>query len=166
MNRQIIKLGTWDGKPIEWIVLKEEDFGTLVISKSILFSKRFDKQRNHSGNKWDECELRQYLNNDFFEKAFNDVEKRSVVYALILGDECPNTKDNIFLLSCSEASSLFNGDSDRSMGSIWSLRSPHHDGLEYTSHVRGDGVVKNKSSDCTYTDCPYGIRPAMYVRDK
>ena len=166
MSKRTITLGTWDGKPIEWIVLKEESFGTLVISKSILFNRRFDKYRNHSGNKWDRCELREYLNSDFFEKAFTNIEKRSVVYALILGDECPNTKDNIFLLSYSEASSLFNGDSDRKMGSIWSLRSPHKDGLEYTSHVESNGVVLNKSSRCTYTDNSYGIRPAMYIREK
>ena len=166
MSKRIITLGTWDGKPIEWIVLKEESFGTLVLSKNILFTRRFDKYRNHNGNKWDKCELREFLNNDFFEIAFSNDDKQRIVYALILGDECPNTKDNVFLLSTSEALSLFDSDNERAANNYWSLRSPHQDGLEYTSHVRRDGVVKNKSSDCTYTDCSYGIRPAMYIREK
>lgn len=43
MSKRIITLGKWEGNPIEWIVLKEESFGTLVISKDMLFSYRFNQ---------------------------------------------------------------------------------------------------------------------------
>ena len=71
MSRRIITLGTWDGKPIEWIVLKEEDFGTLVLSKNILFQSKFDD----SSNIWKDSYIRRYLNNDFFNH-FTNLEKK------------------------------------------------------------------------------------------
>ena len=38
MSKRVITLGTWNGNPIEWIVLKEDGFQTLVVSKWPLFS--------------------------------------------------------------------------------------------------------------------------------
>ena len=37
MSKRIVTLGTWDGKPIQWIVLKESKLGSVVISKDVLF---------------------------------------------------------------------------------------------------------------------------------
>ena len=160
MSRRSITLGTWDGKPIKWLVLKEEGFASLVVSRDILFNRRFDQYRNHTGNKWDKCELRSFLNSDFYINAFEDNEKKKVMNCLI-GEF--KVKDNVFLLNSEQAELLTS--SERNKGCIWSLRTPHGDGLEYTSHVRSDGVIKCVSSECTYTDNSYGIRPGMWIKE-
>ena len=46
MSRRSITLGTWDGKPIEWLVLKEEGLATLVISRYPLLSHKFNENTN------------------------------------------------------------------------------------------------------------------------
>lgn len=163
MSKRTITLGKWDGQPIEWLVLKEDEFKTLVISKDILFFRRFDSRRSNSGNMWDTCELRSFLNVDFYNNAFSNAEQKKIINCKISGEEFPTTKDNIFILSVKEATNLFSSNDERRLGNIWSLRSKHCDGLQYTSHVREDGVVKDISSSCTYTDNSYGIRPAMYI---
>ena len=35
MSKRIVTLGTWDGKPIQWIVLKESKLGSVVINTII-----------------------------------------------------------------------------------------------------------------------------------
>ena len=42
MSKCIIMLGTWDSKPIEWIVLKEENSALFCVSKDILFRHCFN----------------------------------------------------------------------------------------------------------------------------
>ena len=71
MSRRSITLGTWDGKPIEWLVLKEEGLATLVISRYPLLSHKFNENTN-DGNRWDSSSLRKYLNNEFYKQAFNE----------------------------------------------------------------------------------------------
>lgn len=60
MSKRVITLGTWNGNPIEWIVLKEDGFQTLVVSKWPLFSSRFNRN-DSDGNRWDSSALRNYL---------------------------------------------------------------------------------------------------------
>lgn len=164
MSKRVITLGTWNGNPIEWIVLKEDDFSALVVSKNVLFTKRFDSGRSNSGNKWDTCEIRRYLNDSFYNDVFSKEEQKRIINCKILGEGFKDTKNNIFLLSANEASDFMTKD-ERKTNNIWSLRTIHYDGLQYTSHVNADGVVKDRSSECTYTDNSYWIRPAMYVKE-
>ena len=98
MSKRIITLGTWDGKPIEWIVLKEESFGSLVISKLPLFSMKLSWEGT-----WASCNFRKELNGNFFTKAFTNDEKKKIVCSLLTPE---STKDNVFLLSDSEANTL------------------------------------------------------------
>lgn len=160
MSKRQITLGTWEGKPIKWIVLKEQDGRALVVSRDILFNRRFDQYRDHNGNKWDNCELRSFLNSDFYINAFKDYEKKKVINSLI---EEFKVKDNVFLLNSEQAELL--SSNERNKGCIWSLRTPHGDGLEYTSHVTSNGEIKCISSQFTYTDIAYAIRPAMWIKE-
>lgn len=103
MSRRSITLGTWDGKPIEWLVLKEEGLATLVISRYPLLSHKFNENTN-DGNRWDSSSLRKYLNNEFYKQAFNEEEKKKIVNAYL---SSPNgTKDDVFVLSKEEADAL------------------------------------------------------------
>lgn len=111
MSKRIITLGTWDGKPIEWLVLKEEGFASLVVSKYNLFIISF----SNSSNEWYNSDIRKYLNSTFFNKAFSESEKRKI-FNVKLNDV--NTKDNIFIPNIDEAR-LINNLSEISANRWW-----------------------------------------------
>ncbi len=64
-------------EPIEWIVLGVKENKALLISKYILEFK--EMQSNEIMFDWENSELRDWLNEDFFQKAFNYVEKQKMV---------------------------------------------------------------------------------------
>lgn len=150
MSKRVITLGTWSGNPIEWIVLKEDDFSALVVSKNVLFTREFDP----SSNDWNNSEIRAYLNGNFFRQAFTDEDRKSVVNIFVEG-----RKTDVFLLSEGEAKSYMSG-SELTASSLWWLRSPypHYNDCSYIVNSDG-GFIGN------YDHYAYGIRPAMYVKE-
>lgn len=62
---------------IEWIVLDRTDKGALLLSKNVLDVMPFQ----HAGNtaKWENSDIHQWLNNDFYNTAFRDEEKRFII---------------------------------------------------------------------------------------
>lgn len=177
MRKQIIKLGTWDGKPIEWIVLKEDGFKALVISKFPLFTSAFNNSRNN-GNQWGKSALRNYLNKEFWNKAFTAEEKKCVVNCQIKSPGV--TKDNVFVLSTEEAETLLKqkdrifGDgrcrcsncsncigvsfNNNGGGVCWWLRSAYS-GNECATIVDTEGDFYSSFVDRVRT-----VRPAMYIK--
>ena len=77
MSKRIITLGTWEGKPIDWVVLNEDEFSFLVISRYEIDKRYFDN--SSSNNNWESSDLRKYLNNDFYKSAFNEDEKKNIL---------------------------------------------------------------------------------------
>ena len=65
-----------------------------------LDAKRFDS----SSNDWKNSEIRQWLNGDFYNNAFNEKEKKNIN---------PFNGDNVFLLSKEEAKKYFANDESR-----------------------------------------------------
>lgn len=63
-------------QPIEWFVLKEENGKKLLISKYALLCRAFNKDYNAC---WETCDLRQYLNFEFYDTAFDPSEKDRIV---------------------------------------------------------------------------------------
>ena len=104
-------------QPIEWQVLSRENNKMLVISKYGLEARRFDS----SSNNWENSEIRQWLNGEFYNKAFSENEKKLIRNSGIstkkvyrggfLGfgkkEELSYTDDYIFLLSEEEAEKYF-----------------------------------------------------------
>ena len=89
--------------PIEWQVLSKENGKMLVISRYGLDVKRFDS----SSNVWKSSEIRYWLNVEFYNKAFNESEKK-FIKSSNLSDV--GTTDNVFLLSEGEAVKYFADD--------------------------------------------------------
>ena len=87
-------------QPIEWLVLSKEENKMLVISRYGLEARRFDS----SSNNWKNSEIRQWLNRDFYNRAFNENEKKNIK---------PFDGDKVFLLSKEEAEKYFSGDDAR-----------------------------------------------------
>ena len=136
-------------QPIEWQVLAKENNKMLVITRYGLEAKRFD----NSSNKWKNSEIRQWLNGDFYNKAFSEDDKKYIKFSN-LSDV--GTSDNVFLLSREEAKKYFanndlrmckatdyavkNGawvDSDNAC--CWWLRSPDPDFSNGVFRVRRAG---------------------------
>lgn len=169
MSKRIITLGTWESEPIEWLVLKEEGFATLVVSKYPLCSLSND------GSIWNNSALRKFLNNKFYKQAFNENEKKKVINVQLTD---VNTKDNIFVLSKDEAENLMTRN-ERTYGNLscqfpckncykninkngtcWYLRTPY-DSIKLRE-VNSNGEINNNYSH----DGGLSIRPAMWIKEK
>jgi hypothetical protein len=119
----IIKFGSYpyeaDGKekPIEWIILeKYSDDTALLLSRYGLDAVRFDG----SSSNWEKSEIRQWLNNEFYNKAFKETERINIIESSIecekrgfFGNSTYTVNDKIFLLSKEEAKKYFNSDEER-----------------------------------------------------
>lgn len=98
-------------EPIEWIVLEAKGNKVLLISKLLLESIPYNNSEDSVT--WKTCSIRKWLNNDFYNDAFNDEEKQGVLSTIV--DNSPsqfpkwsneggeNTEDKVFLLSYIEA---------------------------------------------------------------
>ena len=164
MGKRIITLGTWEDKPIEWIVLNEESFGTLVISKYALFQCQFN-QNQSNGNNWNKCFLRKFVNDEFYNLAFSESEKKKIVNAYL--HEPSQTKDNVFVLSVAESDSLMT-DKERATGDMQWTRSPNTKESIKAWRIGPDGGFDESGRyfSYSYVDKYFGIRPAMYVREE
>ena len=93
-------------QPIEWQVLAKENNKLLVISRYGLDAMRFDDDSND----WENSEIRQWLNGDFYNKVFNGNEKKLINPSNLFD---VSTTDNVFLLSKEEAENYFANDVPR-----------------------------------------------------
>lgn len=181
MSRRRITLGTWEGKPIEWLVLKEEGLATLVISRYPLLSHKFNENAS-DGNRWDSSSLRKYLNNEFYKQAFNEEEKKKIVNAYL---SSPNgTKDDVFVLSKEEADALMkveefkysdtwcnvNGRCENCYKRVLSnndstccwLRTGNSDRNDYAWRM---GPNNDYYSKCGVTN-NYSVRPSVWIKEQ
>lgn len=150
MSRRSITLGTWDGKPIEWIVLCENDFDMLVISKISIGKNKYSISNNSN---WASSDMRYYLNSNFYKNNFSEDEKKKIVN-IYLNDT--RTKDNIFLISKSESDNYLSSDEVRERG-YWCIRTPY-DSTNIMRHYSDGSWGWNNSS------VEYETYPAMWIK--
>ena len=147
-----------------WIVYKKTDS-----TVGLLCGKPLDKRRkyNHefSDVTWENCDLRKWLNNEFYneftnkeksmitETTCNNKENAEAEYKTTGGND---TKDKVFLLSIDEANKLSKDILE--CGSRWWLRSPYHDDSVW--YVLPDGEFG--CSGCR--DSGGGVRPALNLK--
>lgn len=170
---------------IEWRVLDIEGDTALIISVMGLDAKLYHKP----GEKitWADCSLRAWLNNEFFNAAFNERERERVVLTNVVNNDNPrwktvggkNTEDKVFILSIAEAEQYFADDDDRTSkptayaagnGSStdsdngngwWWLRSPG--GIQLSaSVVYTDGGIYDLGGIVNYTSG--SVRPALRIK--
>ncbi len=100
-----------DIEPITWRVLQRNADYLLVIAEQGLDCKPYNKE--YYDITWETCTLRHWLNSEFYDKAFNEQERKCILKTSIVNNSGPKTKDYIFLLSLDEAKSLFANDNAR-----------------------------------------------------
>lgn len=96
-------------EPIEWLVLEDTGDSLLLVSKDILDCKTYGE--GYGETDWENSYIRKWLNEDFYNAAFNDSEKELISdYVTKEGDvssSIPSLTDKVFLLSYAEVKELF-----------------------------------------------------------
>lgn len=107
--------------PIEWIVLEKDGSKMLLISKYALDSlpfMRYDYDPSVTPVSWNTSLLRDWLNHDFLDTAFDSGELRIIKPTVILdiqqnGARGSEVTDKVFVLSANEAKRYFRSDESR-----------------------------------------------------
>jgi hypothetical protein len=150
-----------------WIILDVQDGKALILSENIIEERPFHPTEDIAIG-WGDCELRQYLNGEFYEKVFTAEEKKRIIETEITNSGI-NTKDKVFLLSSREVSmsKYFKATSERIAlymntreASWWWLRLL---GKSISAEIVGqDGLVYVRVSGGNVSK-PGGVRPALWL---
>lgn len=115
-NKAIVMSGTtyyFRVEPIKWRILKIMESEALLICDNILANKRY----HASDNKYILSDIRSWLNDEFYSKAFNSLEKKKILTTKVdnsanstgyepNSNECADTMDKVFLPSYKEVTHI------------------------------------------------------------
>ena len=164
-------------EPIEWEILEDNDKDFLLISRYVLESEIynelvFDEAGNSQGITWEECYLRKWLNNEFYNKAFSDQEKKFIKTSHVINDVTGsmglgyghNTEDNVYILCVAEIEKYYDfnyEDSDIGIEYSQELMSVA------TEHALQGGVFTERIFDATFEgyDDYVGLKAYGYTSD-
>lgn len=157
---------------IDWIILDKKDNQLLLLSKYVLEIREYNDKEQIV--KWENCTLRKYLNDEFYNN-FLDRDKKRIIEKRNINEENPEYKtkggndtiDHIFLLSIQEVRDYFFSNENRIAYSKqgearwWWLRSP---GLYsyFASYVFTDGIVSTGGINIEVSNG--GVRPALWIK--
>lgn len=185
-NCEEVTFGDWRGEEIVWLVLEENDRGTLLLSKQVLFMYEFGCEAEPYT--WQNSSIRSVLNDNFYNTAFSQEQQRRILGNAVHvtdsddGEDLQRdpTYDNIFLLDinelreycpeviatpyCTAASdALENGAvNDGGYGCSWWLRGPvthgtAADGNEFYMAPVVDGVTDADQGSYNASSCTGGV---------
>ena len=166
-------------KPIEWIIIDKEADGTvLLLTKYLIEIKKYNEEQRPIT--WAGCSLRNWLNRDFYNTAFNSYEKADIrLTNLVNHDNTQSgarggikTDDRVFLLSIREAARYFKSDKARQAHttpytdsrcnckgtSFWWLRSPGF-WTDCAAGVHKNGKIAELGQGVTWAE--WAVRPAL-----
>lgn len=167
---------------IEWLVLDKEEDRILVISKYALDCQPYNDVDEDIT--WEECTLREWLNDEFINNAFTAEEKSAIPTVTVKAGKNPSydvdpgkdTRDKVFLLSADEAKKLFKENSERvcqatayavfngvwddPKGDFWWLRSPGAT-ADYASCIGETGYIHALGHYASRDNL--SVRPAMWI---
>lgn len=149
----------------KWQVLAKENNKALLITTKAISDNSYNKE--WVGITWENCTLRRWLNNDFYNE-FSDDEKKLIASTYLENKDNSeygtyggnDTEDKVFLLSIDEANRYFANDSVRAEGTTWWLRSPGKD-VECAAAVRADGSILEFG--CIVNSGGQTVRPAIWI---
>lgn len=180
----IFKLGEWHSDSIEWQVLEVKDGKALLLSKYALTCRQY--HNTYTDITWEKCDLRKWLNGEFFQKAFKGDAAKCVVESDVPAHYNPDystapgndTKDKVFLLSVKEVLQYFKTDEERICKALpfvksegacvdedngvlwWWLRSPGNYAYR-AANVNDDGSVYSNGYGVDFGSSV--VRPALWV---
>ena len=191
-------------EPIEWVMLDPST--GLLMSKMLVdaqpyanlvyslggFSYYSDETASYYANNYVESDIREWLNNDFYNTAFSETEKTYIQNPLKANlcypsfDEynCATTKDKVFLLSQKDVCNVSYGfvnnpdytdEMKKADGTdyaeiqgldpngLWWLRNPSKEGSHVANAVDRDGYIDNRFERRTVYFTSIGVRPAIEI---
>lgn len=80
-------------EPMEWIVIATENDKALLVSKYIIFENQFNSNENVKEPYWENCTLRQWLNETVYNTVFKSEEKKVILQSVVTADINPESKD-------------------------------------------------------------------------
>jgi len=186
IKEQVEKLGvsldTFGG--LKWRVLAVENEKALIITDEIVELRPYNEDTSMLII-WEECDLREYLNGEFYNKYFSDAEKELIIETVLINGDSHifknkggnNTMDKVFVLSIDEVDKYFKNTSERLakfnnyyvvndrggfLGREWWLRTPGDRPYEfYVAYIDKDGYIDESGTGCSKS---LGIRPALWLK--
>jgi hypothetical protein len=162
----IVKFGQY-----EWRVLDVQDGNALLITENIIENRCYHHDEN-ADITWENCDLRGYLNNEFYH-TFSDGEKSGISETAVVNrdgtDGGNDTTDRIFLLNKDEVNRYFADDNARiaynadGESDWWWLRSS---GALSGAVYSADGEDKAYFGICGVVTGDNGVRPALRLKLK
>lgn len=153
---------------IEWVVLDKRGAALLLVSRYLLDEcEHYNLKGKAAG--WEDCAIREWLNGEFLEAAFDSEEQEKIIPVTLKNDSGKSTTDRVFLLSAEEAEKYFVSDEKRSGKQIgnykgfikraWWLRKSGKN-IERAAIVNKSGEIEEDGKD--FYSMAY-IRPAVWV---
>ena len=153
-----------------WTVIAVTEENALLLANKIVKEEPYNKPYNKrcTGVTWENCTLRKWLNEEYYNKLPESVKCRVVEAE----NENPDnestgvsggkkTTDKVFVLSLKEIEMYLPNDSDRAIGEYWRTRTPGEENRQAL-------VIGPDGSWLQYDDCwvefKYGIRPAIWIK--
>lgn len=157
------------GKEMTWwrvLDVNREAETALLIAEKPVCEKAYNEKKK--AVTWETCNLRQWLNGEYYDKAFSDDEKNAIIETKLHTPDNPDygtdggndTNDRIFLLSAEEAEKFFENGKDRAVGQWWWLRSPGISSDIATHVSMHGGDIDDTTSEVDYK---FAVRPAFYI---
>lgn len=168
---------------IEWLVLTVEGNRALLVSKYALDYQPYNT--SYTSVTWENCTLRSWLNDTFYNKAF-DLQYQGMIETTSVSADINTyyntnsgntTQDKVFILSIAEVKEYFANNKERKCretaychaqgaysvirDSKWWLRSPGKHNL-YAAYVYSDGSI-SIIGDNISNIYNYAVRPAMWI---
>jgi len=174
-------------EPIEWLVLAKEEDKMLVISRYALDCQIYNSSYEVT---WENCTLRSWLNDSFYNVAFSSEEQGRIVTVLNSNPDASEyqggwegkggnaTNDNVFCLNYEEALAYFASDEARRCTATayataqGALSKEYENSVSCNWWLRSQGVyqteamaiARNGSLFCYYMDYDIvAVRPAMWI---
>lgn len=160
----IIKFGK---NSTEWIVLDKRENKALLLAKDVMAYKKYNEERDVT---WENCTLREWLNEEFIQQNFS-VEERKKIQTVLLKNvrvseneiiREKDTRDKIFCLSLEELEKYFENREDKVSSFSWWLRSKG-DYKNWAFIRRGCQNIINIIDQAEVED-ENGVRPAMWIK--
>ena len=175
---------------LEWLVLAVEGDKALLVSRYGLEPRPYNEELYMTDSRkkvtWSTCELRTWLNGDFFGTAFSPEHQALILMSEVKADKNPgsdvnpgrDTKDRVFILSASEAGRYFDSDAARRCPASasclarsretengycrWWLRTTGVADDSSVAVVTASGGIFLVGFSCGHVPYP-AVRPAMWI---
>ena len=128
---------------IPWYVLDKDGDKLMLMSVYLLDCVKYHEEWDIT---WEDCTLRQWMNDDFYNSAFSKSEKKHILTSYLRNEDNPwygtdggnDTEDKVFALSLEEAEQYFGIAEEHDY--YWVSTSPELSTAKATAYAEAQGV--------------------------